>query len=116
MIILGEYTFSPGVNVATLLFCHIIEPSPFNLKAALSDIKSSLTRLSISLGKVFLAAVRIGAAFSPSERVGTKSKPLRVPTCSPSTKTVPSNFTIASKLFCSFNVLVSITIRLSTNL
>ena len=57
--------FSLFIKVATLLFCHNIETSLLNLNAALSDIKSSLTRLSISFGKIFLAAVKIGPAFSP---------------------------------------------------
>ena len=45
-----------------------------------------------------------------------KSKPFNVPTSSPSTKTVPSNLITASKLLYSLNVLLRITIRLSTNL
>ena len=108
--------FSPLTKEATILLCHKILPSLSNLNAALSDIRSSLTRRLISFGNVFLAADNIGAAFSPSDKVGIKSNPFKVPTSSPSTNTLPSILTIASKLLNSFNVLFKTTIFLSTNL
>ena len=105
-IIIGIIAFSIIAWVTGLAKFNGVVSSPppmtylfdFDLKAALSDIKSSLTRLSISLGKIFLAADKIGPAFSPSEREGINSKPFSNPTSSASTITLPSNLITASKL------------------
>ena len=89
-------------------------------QAGVAEITSAATLRSISSGRPLRAADKIIARSSlsptPAFRLGTKVKPVNVPTSSPSTSTVPSSLTAAIKFADSFSLRDRCAARLSTNL
>ena len=83
-----------------------------------ADMTKADTRRSISSGRPFRAADKIIVRSSLSKPLlltfGINVKPLRVPTSSPSTNTVPSSRTAAIKFADSFILLLRCAARLST--